>query len=76
MNVRVRQSRGERLIRRRFRTGEPLKRPVIDAAPISRKRRHDPAQDQALYTCSCGYVFEAQVSTSVGCPNCGDRQAW
>jgi hypothetical protein len=30
----------------------------------------------ALYNCSCGYVFEAPVLTSVDCPNCGDSQAW
>ena len=29
-----------------------------------------------MYNCSCGYVFEAQVSTDVGCPHCGDTQAW
>ncbi len=36
----------------------------------------DPDLDVAVYTCSCGYVFEAAVSTGVGCPHCGDRQAW
>jgi hypothetical protein len=29
-----------------------------------------------MYSCSCGFVFEALVSTSVGCPHCGDTQAW
>jgi predicted Zn-ribbon and HTH transcriptional regulator len=29
-----------------------------------------------MYTCACGYVFKATVSTSVGCPHCGDTQAW
>ena len=32
--------------------------------------------DQAMYTCECGFVFEAPVSTSVGCPHCGSAQAW
>jgi hypothetical protein len=32
--------------------------------------------DQAMYTCQCGFVFEAPVSTSVGCPHCGSTQAW
>ena len=32
--------------------------------------------DHALYTCVCGFVFEAPVSTSVDCPHCGDTQAW
>jgi rubrerythrin len=35
-----------------------------------------PPQDQAVYTCQCGYVFEATVSTSVDCPHCGSAQAW
>ena len=46
------------------------------AAPAGRRRELGPAQDQALYSCSCGYVFEAPVSTSVGCPHCGAAQAW
>jgi hypothetical protein len=33
-------------------------------------------QDHALYQCSCGYVFDANVSTSVHCPHCGHTQAW
>ncbi|TML95186.1 MAG: hypothetical protein E6G05_15705 [Actinobacteria bacterium] len=42
-----------------------------------RSRRHGgPSQDTALYTCHCGYVFDALVSTSVGCPHCGRTQAW
>ena len=32
--------------------------------------------DQAEYTCQCGFVFHATVSTSVDCPHCGDIQAW
>ncbi len=32
--------------------------------------------DAATYHCQCGYVFEAPVSTSVGCPHCGGTQAW
>jgi hypothetical protein len=42
-----------------------------------RERRHGgPSQDRALYTCECGYVFEALVTTSVGCPHCARTQAW
>ncbi|HEX5192205.1 MAG TPA: hypothetical protein VFW09_05320 [Solirubrobacteraceae bacterium] len=42
-----------------------------------RRRRREPApQDHALYSCQCGFVFEADVSTSVGCPHCGGAQAW
>jgi len=32
--------------------------------------------DAATYHCHCGFVFEAPVSTSVGCPHCGGTQAW
>jgi hypothetical protein len=32
--------------------------------------------DRAMYHCQCGFVFEAPVSTSVGCPNCSATQAW
>jgi len=32
--------------------------------------------DEASYTCSCGYVFLASVSTTVACPHCGTSQAW
>jgi hypothetical protein len=32
--------------------------------------------DRAMYTCSCGYVFEADVTTTVTCPHCGCGQAW
>ena len=52
----------------------------VATAPSSaaRKRRREAGapQDEAVYSCSCGYVFEAQVSTSVGCPHCGGTQAW
>ena len=44
---------------------------------VRRQRRAatDP-QDHAMYTCHCGYMFEAPVSTSVSCPQCSDAQAW
>jgi hypothetical protein len=32
--------------------------------------------DRAMYSCGCGYVFKADVSTSVACPHCGATQAW
>jgi hypothetical protein len=32
--------------------------------------------DNACYTCSCGFVFAASVSTTVSCPHCGAGQAW
>lgn len=36
----------------------------------------DPPLDLAVYQCSCGYVFEAAVSTAVTCPHCASQQAW
>ena len=32
--------------------------------------------DRASYTCECGYLFAAPVSTTVACPHCGAGQAW
>ena len=55
------------------------------AAPVARAtgrrdaddaRRGGGPQDQALYSCVCGYAFKATVTTSVGCPHCGTEQAW
>jgi hypothetical protein len=49
----------------------------LSAAAIARRRREaGRSQDLASYACQCGFVFEALVSTSVDCPNCGDPQAW
>ncbi|MGO9955206.1 MAG: hypothetical protein ACLP50_04410 [Solirubrobacteraceae bacterium] len=54
--------------------------PGAQAAPegSARRRRREAAvpQDEAIYTCECGFVFHADVSTSVGCPHCGGTQAW
>ena len=50
-------------------------RPVVSPAD-ARARRSGGPQDQALYACECGYAFTAEVSTSVGCPHCGQAQAW
>jgi hypothetical protein len=32
--------------------------------------------DRASYSCGCGYVFLAPVSTTVICPHCEAGQAW
>jgi Zn finger protein HypA/HybF involved in hydrogenase expression len=46
------------------------------------RRRDDVAKaaggprDSAVYKCSCGSEFNAAVTTSVECPNCGSSQAW
>ena len=49
----------------------------LTAEPGQRSHRlGGSSQDRALYSCGCGYAFDALVSTSVDCPHCGDRQAW
>ena len=47
---------------------------TVDAQ--ARAKRSGGPEDVALYTCECGYVFKAAVTTSVGCPVCGAGQAW
>ena len=50
---------------------------VPEKPPVPREQRHGgPSQDRALYTCECGYAFEALVTTSVDCPHCDRKQAW
>jgi hypothetical protein len=59
--------------------------PVHEAAPtahrpsdlaVQRVRNAGGPLDQASYTCMCGYVFLAPVSTTVRCPHCHAAQAW
>ena len=40
------------------------------------RRQGGQSQDRALYSCGCGFAFDALVSTSVDCPHCGRTQAW
>jgi len=47
-----------------------------DSAEVARHRRAGGPEDIALYSCACGYAFEATVTASVGCPHCGADQAW
>ena len=86
MTVLARSKRGVNRIRRHRegRTGRLVQRgapadagATTDAAPAMRRRREAGGmQDEAVYTCECGFVFHAPVSTSVGCPHCGAAQAW
>jgi hypothetical protein len=58
---------------------EPAHAPAPGVDPLADERRARASggpDDRATYTCSCGYVFEADVSTSVSCPHCGTAQAW
>lgn len=69
--------------RRRKRTATPRTTNLHLAAPASRQdatvarvRLAGGPIDNASYTCSCGFVFAASVSTTVACPHCGASQAW
>jgi hypothetical protein len=39
-------------------------------------RRAPAPEDLASYGCSCGLVFKAEPTTTIGCPRCGTQQAW
>ena len=41
-----------------------------------RVRRAGGPEDEATYSCGCGFLFSAAVSTTVTCPHCGGGQAW
>jgi len=48
---------------------------AIDPA-VARARAAGGPVDHASYSCGCGYLFVAAVSTTVLCPHCGTGQAW
>jgi hypothetical protein len=51
--------------------------PIADEHAAERRHRESVApEDVAHYACSCGFQFQASVSTSVCCPHCGTGQAW
>ena len=86
MTMRSRLTRPETPLYRRLSTRRGA-RPVIKRnrkteagvsarAEDRRLQQGEQPQDQALYTCQCGFFFEAPVSTSVDCPHCGSSQAW
>lgn len=60
--------------RSRSRRASHTRPPVTSAR--ERNQRANISEDAALYSCGCGYVFKAPVTTSVGCPHCGVDQAW
>jgi rubrerythrin len=57
-------------------TQEPS--PTMEARDIAveRVRASGGPLDRASYSCQCGYLFAAPVSTTVQCPHCGASQAW
>jgi hypothetical protein len=63
--------------RRSRRRQEPRERSCPAAERDQRRERATPGpEDRALYTCRCGSTFQAPVTASVGCPHCGEPQAW
>jgi hypothetical protein len=78
MDVKVGRKSGDLKLRRRARrNGHSRGRSSARTEAAQSHRRHGgPPEDHALYSCGCGFVFEAAVSTSVECPHCGSGQAW
>ena len=74
MNVQLSASLPIRLRRGRHHGRPRAHNPALQS--LARARRSGGPEDQALYSCHCGYAFKAEVSTSVGCPHCGSSQAW
>jgi hypothetical protein len=67
LHVQVTQPAGEAIAPVVHRPSDPAAQRVRDAGgPL----------DRASYTCVCGYVFLAPVSTTVECPHCHAAQAW
>jgi hypothetical protein len=54
----------------------PPRAPAPESPETRAARRGGGPEDQALYSCMCGFAFKATVTTSVGCPHCGTEQAW
>jgi hypothetical protein len=55
---------------------EPSSAPEPRDIAVARVRAAGGPLDEASYTCQCGYLFAAPVSTTVACPHCGTSQAW
>jgi hypothetical protein len=76
----MRASIPHRLAKRRRSRANPHKRQELSAhSPDLASRRVRQAGgpvDRASYTCHCGYMFLAPVSTTVACPRCHAPQAW
>jgi predicted Zn-ribbon and HTH transcriptional regulator len=51
---------------------------VIPDEHVAERRHRESVtpEDTAHYSCSCGFQFQAAVTTSVACPHCGSGQAW
>jgi hypothetical protein len=56
--------------------GVPASAASVPDPAVMRVRRAGGPVDHASYTCACGYVFTAPVSTTVCCPHCAAGQPW
>jgi len=54
---------------------QSTQRVTIPAYP-HRARAAGGPEDNALYTCGCGCMFQAHVCAGVDCPRCGSEQSW
>jgi hypothetical protein len=63
---------------RRHGRPRPVPEPVARPADAAAQRVRDAGGpiDRASYSCECGFLFQATVSTTVVCPHCGAGQAW
>lgn len=61
-------------MRRAAHPAEIVQRPCDPA--VKRVREAGGPRDTASYSCQCGFLFRADVSTTVACPHCGTSQAW
>jgi hypothetical protein len=76
-----RRRRGEKGVASSATSPSPSHMRVAPAATpcdpaVARVREAGGPIDRAAYTCECGYLFSAPVSTTVHCPHCGVGQAW
>jgi hypothetical protein len=74
--ITFRTERPARGRRRRVVRRAAVATPPPKPTPTRDQARVGPPQDRATYNCSCGYIFQADVTTSVGCPHCGCELAW
>jgi len=57
-------------------TAQPAPAQHLRDIAVERVRASGGPLDQASYSCQCGYLFAAPVSTTVRCPHCSAEQAW
>ena len=73
---RTTKPRRQRGARRLHVVPDPAPRPEPVHSAERRYRAASRPDDRAVFTCGCGYLFEARVTTTMPCPHCGEMQAW